>query len=82
MIWGLFFETSVEIINLIFIGQLNDPISIAGIGLGTLLVNVIGISVTTGICGGLDTLVSQAYGAKLYYECGAYLNRWRFILIL
>ena len=64
-----------------FIGRLNNPTLIAGIGLGTLLVNVAGISITTGVWGGLDTLVSQAFGNKNYYEWGAYLNRCRIVLI-
>ena len=82
VILGLFFETSVEIINLVFIGRLNDPISFAGIGLGTLLMNFVAISFITGICGGLDTLVSQAYGAKRFIEWGVYLNSWRLVLLV
>ena len=64
-----------------FIGRLNNPTLIAGIGLGTLLVNVAGISITTGVWGRLDTLVSQTFGNKNYYEWGAYLNRCRIVLI-
>ena len=63
------------------IGRVNNITLIAGIGLGTLLVNVAGISITTGVWGGLDTLVSQAFGNKNFYEWGAYLNRCRIVLI-
>lgn len=80
-IMGLLFETLVEIINLVFIGSLNDPIMIAGIGLGTLIVNVVALSITTGLWGGIDTLVSQNHGKKQFYECGVNFNKCRVILI-
>lgn len=41
VIGGLLFETLVEVINLAFIGQTTDnTVLIAGLGLGTLIVNV------------------------------------------
>ena len=82
VIWGLLFETLFEVINLIFIGNLNNPTLIAGLGLGTLMVNVAGISVSTGLWGGIDTLVSQDFGNKKYNMWGIHLNRWRILMIL
>mmetsp|Transcript_25016 Transcript_25016/g.28728 ORF Transcript_25016/g.28728 Transcript_25016/m.28728 type:complete len:178 (+) Transcript_25016:351-884(+) len=34
------------------------------------------------MCGGIDTLVSQAFGRKDYYLCGVYLNTARLILVV
>ncbi|CAI2367045.1 unnamed protein product [Moneuplotes crassus] len=82
VIAGLLFETLIEVINLIFIGNLNDPTLMAGLGLGTLMINVIGISISTGLCGGIDTLVSQCHGQKNYYRCGVNLNRCRVLMLL
>ena len=39
-------------------------------------------SVGVGICGGIDTLVSQAFGRKDYYMWGVYLNTARTVLTI
>lgn len=41
-----------------------------------------GYSVVVGLNGALETLVSQAYGAKNYDQCGVYLNRGRIVLLI
>lgn len=78
-ILGLVFQMLVEIVNLIFIGNLNDPVALAGVGLGNMLINMICYSIGMGLNGAIDTLVSQAYGDREYYLCGCYLNRGRLI---
>lgn len=65
----------VEIVSVIFIGHLNDSVILGGVGLGTLLINITLMSIGIGLNGAIDTLVSQAYGNKQFYLCGAYLNR-------
>lgn len=70
---GLIFEMLVEVINMMFIGHLNDPVALGAVGLGNMLVNMVCFSIGTGINGAVDTLVSQAYGDKEYYLCGCYL---------
>jgi Na+-driven multidrug efflux pump len=47
-----------EIINLIFIGQLNDPALIAGVGLGNMTLNLCANSVIVGLNSALDTFIS------------------------
>lgn len=70
---GLIFEMLVEVINMMFIGHLNDPVALGAVGLGNMLVNMVCFSIGVGINGAVDTLVSQAYGDKEYYLCGCYL---------
>ena len=53
-----------EVINLIYIGKLKNKEMLAGVGLGNLFYNIIGIGVIGGFNNALDTLVSQAVGAK------------------
>jgi len=47
--------------------------------MGNVCVSFLGVSIMNGLCGALDTLVSQAYGAKNYHLCGIYLNKARFV---
>ena len=46
-----------------FIGNLNDPALLAGVGIGNMLINCLVFTVTEGLNGTLDTLVSQSFGA-------------------
>lgn len=71
-----------QIINLIFVGHMNDAKLLAGVGMGNLIVSVFGISLFIGLNGALETLVSQAYGNRNLQLCGIYLNRGRFMLLL
>eukprot|EP00347_Sterkiella_histriomuscorum_P016534 403352823 len=47
----------------------------AAIGLSTLFMNTLILTIQVGFNGSLGTLVSQAYGQKDYRLCGLYLNR-------
>ena len=71
-----------EMVNLIFVGHLNDEKILAGVGLGIMLQNVFGLSIVLGINGAIETLVSQAYGNGNLHLCGIYLNRGRFVVLL
>ena len=66
-IFGLLFEILVEVVNLIFVGHLNDPEAMGGVGLANMLINVVCFATGMGLNGAIDTLVSQAYGSKQYY---------------
>ena len=50
--------------------------------MGNTLLNITGLSLASGLNGGLETLVSQAYGAGDYKLCGTYLNRSRAVLMV
>ena len=62
--------------------MLDNPILLSGWGLGNATINMIILSIDIGICGGIDTLVSQVYGRKDYYMWGVYLNTARIILLI
>ena len=68
--------------NILYISTLNDSIMLSGWGLGFATVNLTVFSVNVGLCGGIETLVSQAFGRKDYYLWGVYLNTWRVLLIM
>ena len=72
----------VQIANIIFAGHLNNSLTLAGVGLGNLMINITAISVAMGLNGAIDTLVSQAFGDKEYYLWGCYLNRGRVIQLI
>lgn len=54
----LFFLYFVQLINIYFIGHLNDSALMAGVGLGSMLMNVLGFAVTQGLNGALESFVS------------------------
>ena len=59
-----FFLQLVMMINVIFAGRLNDPTKLAGVGLGNSLLTVLCFFPLQGMNCAIETLVSQAYGAK------------------
>ena len=71
--------------NILFVSNSKDPDSknlLAGVGIGVIIYNMVGISICFGLASALDTLCTHAYGAKLYYLMGCYLNRSLVILTL
>ena len=66
-------------INTVYAGHLNDEAKLAGLGLGTCLLECLTLYIIMGMNGALETLVSQAYGANQLVLCGVYLNRARVI---
>ena len=67
---------------MIFLGHLNKPELVAGSGIGNMWMNMTGLSIVIGLNGALETLTSQAFGAKNLDLCGVYLNRSRFVMIM
>lgn len=55
---------------------------LGGVGIGNIIYNMVAVSMCFGLASALDTLCTQAYGAKMYYLMGCYLNRARIILTL
>jgi Na+-driven multidrug efflux pump len=79
---SMFFVMMTEIINTIFIGNLNDQYQLAGVGMGNMTLNILGLSVILGMNSALETVVSQSYGNGNLYMCGVYLNRARLIITI
>ena len=50
--------------------------------MGNMILNLFGMGMFYGLNSALETLVSQAYGAKNLYLCGVYLQRARMIVTL
>jgi len=53
---------------------------LAGCGMGNIFINMCCIGMFYGLNAGLETLVSQAYGAGKKRHCGIYLQRSRVCL--
>ena len=69
-------------INLFFISRTyKDPDMINAIGISNLYVNITTGVIINGITGALETLASNAYGAKNYKLMGIYFDRCRYIAI-
>ena len=58
MIFGMFVYLMVMLVNCYYIGHLNDPVLLAGVGMGNMLINVLCFAVVQGLNGALETLVS------------------------
>jgi MATE family multidrug resistance protein len=78
---SIFFTVFIETINISFIGHLEDPFMISGVGLGTLYIYTFGFTVLLGFNSVVSTLVSQSYGQKDLRLCGIYLNRGRIVAL-
>lgn len=48
----------MEVINLSMIGQLNNTVMVAGVGMGNMTINMLGLSLIMGFNSALDTLIS------------------------
>lgn len=58
LIVGLVLFLIVQLTNTYFIGNMNEPKLLAGVGMGNMLINVLCFAVIQGLNGALETLVS------------------------
>jgi Na+-driven multidrug efflux pump len=91
----LFFQL-VNQMNIIFVGQLGDPVLLAGVGMGSMLINVFCFAPSQGLNGTIETFVARDRGVgeragedgnirerdKKYKMCGFHLNRAKVIITL
>lgn len=61
---SMIFYMIVQLINTYYIGHTNEPVLIAGVGMGNMLINVLAFATMQGMNGALETLISQAFGAS------------------
>jgi Na+-driven multidrug efflux pump len=61
---GSYLSFLQETTNLVFIGHLNNPFLISAVGMGNIIINCCGLSLIWGLNSALESLASQAYGAK------------------
>lgn len=69
------------IVTLLFVGRLGSA-QLAAAALAQSVANVSGNSMIVGAANALPTLVSQAFGAKDYQECGRWLQRGSLLTLL
>ena len=58
LVIGMLLYLLVQLTNTWFIGNLNEPVVLAGVGMGNMLINVLCFAVIQGINGALETFVS------------------------
>ena len=68
------------LINIYFIGNLNDPKQLAGVVLGYTVMNILYLTLAKGISDGSASMISQAYGAGKRVEVAIYLLRTLFVV--
>ena len=66
-IFAILFQVLLEVINIAFVGNLNDANAVATVGLSSLTLNAFLIAPGYGVCGGVDALVSSAFGSNQHY---------------
>jgi len=69
----------VQLVNTFFVGKMDEPALLAGVGMGNMLINVLAFAVMQGLNGAIETFVSKEYGRKNYRACGLYLNRGKMV---
>ena len=79
LVVGMLLYLLVQLTNTWFIGNLNEPALLAGVGMGNMLINVLCFAVIQGLNGALETLVSQSFGAQKYEQCGIFLTRGKVV---
>lgn len=68
--------------TMIFVGRLGEAKYLGAATVGNMLCNITGYSLGYGLCSALDTLVSQAFGAKEYGLVGLHGQRAAVILTI
>ena len=66
--------------NFVFLGRFASSTMVAGVGMGSVTLNVCCLGFMYGLNGAQDTLVSRAFGLNDLRLCGEYLNRGRAII--
>ena len=73
---------STVVITTVCVSREDDPALLGAFGLGSLITNVLGLSIGGGLTSVLDTLVSQAYGADNIRLAGLQLTRARLVVLI
>lgn len=81
LIFTFVLQNSLSLASIFSISHLGTK-ELGGITLGSMTANIIGFAAIQGLCTCLDTLCSQAYGAKNYHLVGILLQRCAIIAIL
>ncbi|CAG9335058.1 SLC47A2 [Blepharisma stoltei] len=69
-----FLNVVIKLTSFLYVGNI-DKYRFAGMGLGYSWIVIIGVSLSMGLSGGLDTLCAQAFGRKQYHLVGIWFQR-------
>eukprot|EP01006_Ploeotia_vitrea_P028575 TRINITY_DN61252_c0_g1_i1.p1 TRINITY_DN61252_c0_g1~~TRINITY_DN61252_c0_g1_i1.p1 ORF type:complete len:501 (-),score=13.07 TRINITY_DN61252_c0_g1_i1:92-1594(-) len=73
----------MQAMSIMFLGRIDNPNAIPASSLGVLLSNATGLAPGIGLCGALDTLISQDYGAnKKSKRIGLHFQRGLTIMVV
>lgn len=70
---GYLFTYLQDILNVVFISNF-DYTDLASLQLAQTVINMVALGVYKGLNNGIETFVSQSYGAGKQRQCGIYLN--------
>ncbi|KAI9175035.1 hypothetical protein LWI28_026430 [Acer negundo] len=77
-----FLQYSLQMISVMFVGHLDDELSLSSASMATSFAGVTGFSFMLGMGSALETLCGQAYGAKQYHMLGIHMQRAMLVLTL
>ena len=78
-VMGTMFHPIYSIVNNVVLGHANDPVLLAGLGLGALTVGITGLSLGICFAFGAGTFMSQEFGAENHRNIQVYLYRSIFL---
>jgi len=76
---GMMFHPMYQLINVAYVGSMNDATILAGLGLGSLTTGIMLLATGVGFMLVMRTLIAQAHGAGEYRFCRVLINRQYFL---
>lgn len=81
LVFTFVLQNSLSLASIFSVSHLGTE-ELGGVTLGSMTANITGLAAIQGLCTCLDTLCSQAYGAKNYHLVGIFIQRCAVITIL
>ncbi|KAI4334707.1 hypothetical protein L6164_013421 [Bauhinia variegata] len=81
MIFVSFFQFSLQLISVMFVGHLGE-LPLAATSLASSIANATGFFVLVGVSSALDTLCDQSFGAKQYHMLGIHMQRGMLVSLI
>lgn len=81
LIFTFILQNSLSLASIFSVSHMGTK-ELGGVTLGSMTANITGLAAIQGLCTCLDTLCSQAYGAKNYHVVGVFIQRCAVITML
>lgn len=81
LVFTFILQNSLSLASIFSVSHLGTA-ELGGVTLGSMTANITGLAAIQGLCTCLDTLCSQAYGAKNYHLVGIFIQRCAVLTIL